>query len=65
MQRRTATPANFLRRFLHPQPVAPLQALRIQTLHRPAGHILHHFICLTSFFAGGRKGSELAAETPP
>ena len=64
VKRRATTLAGFLRNILSPQPVAPLHALRIQTLHRPTGHVLHRQFASPVFCAGGRRGSKLAAEIP-
>jgi hypothetical protein len=41
VKRRAAVAANLLRRILHAEPVSARGTFRSQTLHRPAGQILH------------------------
>jgi len=43
VKRSAAVAATILRRAFHAQPMAARRTIRIQTLHRPTGQILHSF----------------------
>jgi len=65
MKRPAAIAATLLRRALNPQPMAARAALRIQTLHRPTGQILHRPSRLDEIlWAGRRKGTESPPDPP-
>lgn len=50
MKRSAAITADFLRRVLHAEPVAARGTFWSQTLHRPAGQILHPFASQSAEF---------------
>lgn len=65
MKRSAAIVATLLRRALNPQPMSARAALRIQTLHRPTGQILHRPSRLAKIFWTGRgKGTESPPHPP-
>jgi hypothetical protein len=62
--KRSATiAATILRRAFHAQPVAARRTIRIQTLHRPTGQILHSFASQNPR-PGRRKGKRLPPGRP-
>jgi len=56
MERRAASAADFPRRVLDAQPMTSRDTLRIQTLHRATGQILHNQFASQISGTGGWKG---------
>jgi hypothetical protein len=55
VKRSAAIAATILRRAFDAEPVAARRTIRIQTLHRPTGQILHSFASQTHGLGGGRE----------
>jgi hypothetical protein len=64
MKRRPATPADFLRRIHGPQPLSPGNTLRVQTLHRPTGQILHRPHASLIFFTSAAGRGDARRQRP-